>query len=674
MTTNKKDSLEEAADFKRLGRVTSLGPKASWQAALLLPTEFQDLRHPLRAFADCTPGVSALFALRVVRPPDTRFGPPRVVLSLEDTAGRIVRGIIFGDQREHMGQFVVGAELSVMAKYKADPEGGGILSIEGLVGAEWIGRVRPIYPGKTNSIGPDLVRERVLSLLPFAAPTAARYVEEEIRRFAPVDQLLAALGVPGWRVEDIFWQAHTPVSIEHGHRAQLTLERIAGLVALRRASENQPRHQVARQLALTTVDARIAQYAVASGTARGITFEFTDEQLAACHGVATALSGQLPARCLISADTGIGKSPVYQCVVAAAVDAGARVLVLLPNLPLADQAAREIRLAFPDLDPCFVSGETDARLDLSTKRLLIGTTALLHRNAGAIDVVVVDEQQKFAVAQREAYVAADTHLIEVSATCLPRTLALARYGALDVFQLRKQHADKRIVTRVVTQSAKRALLDGIKATVANGDQVFLIYPAREASEEGEGMASEDTTSRRNVATAAALWEPFFPGRVLALTGAASDEEKTEVLGQLRDNKASVLVTTSLVEIGITAPRVMRVVVFEADRFGLTTIHQIRGRVARHGGEGFCDLFVQEPIGETARQRLEILCTTTDGFAIAEADMRLRGVGNLAPASTKQSGADDTFLYQRPLSLSRLEEIHDLHSALTKWGENTKKRA
>jgi ATP-dependent DNA helicase RecG len=136
----------------------------------------------------------------------------------------------------------------------------------------------------------------------------------------------------------------------------------------------------------------------------------------------------------------------------------------------------------------------------------------------------------------------------------------------------------------------------------------------------------------------------------------SDTDKETALQAMRENKASILVATTVVEVGINLPKLRRVVVVHPERHGLTTLHQIRGRVARLGGEGWCDLFLPNHVKEKTMNRLQVMETTTDGFKVAEWDMRLRGVGDLSQNSSKQSGSDDTFLFGRPLSLDILDEV------------------
>jgi ATP-dependent DNA helicase RecG len=144
----------------------------------------------------------------------------------------------------------------------------------------------------------------------------------------------------------------------------------------------------------------------------------------------------------------------------------------------------------------------------------------------------------------------------------------------------------------------------------------------------------------------------------------SDEEKKSALADMSSGAASILVATTVVEVGITIPRLRRCIVVHPDRHGLTTLHQLRGRLARHGGEGWFDLYLPNKVKDETMARLQVLVETTDGFAVAEHDMRLRGVGDMSRDSNRQSGADETFLFGRPVSIDALDEVMGMMSVNT----------
>jgi len=302
-----------------------------------------------------------------------------------------------------------------------------------------------------------------------------------------------------------------------------------------------------------------------------------------------------------------------------------------------------LRAWWPDLPVARVTG-TGVDGPVRAGAVLVGTTALLHRSdLPALDLVVVDEQQRFSRGQREALAEARTHLLEVTATCIPRTQALVTYGVVAVDRLTTCHVRRELRTRIWTREERAALMEAVRRTVAEGGQVLALYPRRD-----QGATEE----RAAVAAVAALWERQFPGRVQVVHGGQSEEANAAALEALRRREADVLVATTVVEVGVDLPGLRRVVVVHAERFGLAQLHQIRGRVARTGGVGWCDLYLPEPVGVATLERLEVLVRETDGYRIAEADLRQRGAGELVGEA--QSGMDRTVLLGRPLSLEALE--------------------
>jgi ATP-dependent DNA helicase RecG len=168
-----------------------------------------------------------------------------------------------------------------------------------------------------------------------------------------------------------------------------------------------------------------------------------------------------------------------------------------------------------------------------------------------------------------------------------------------------------------------------------------------------------TSGRPELKSAAEVfdkWEKLFPGRARLIHGQMTAADKESALADMRSGAAAVLIATTVIEVGMNLPLLRRVVVIHPERFGVSTLHQIRGRVARHGGVGYCDLFLPNPVKETTMERLRILERTQDGFTVAEHDMRLRGVGDLSRISSRQSGADLTFFFGRPVSVEALDAV------------------
>jgi ATP-dependent DNA helicase RecG len=634
-----------------LGRLKSLGLKQPWQVALLLPKAWDDFSRPLRNFDQpilegCGYAIEASldgFELRFT-------GTPRISGYLRDQAGRRLGFTVFGDTRDLQQQLREiqhqGPQLFYgrMGGFNGRP---WLDSLE-IVNRWWEGRQRPVYSGKTGVIGPELVRGRVLAGLREAVPLAATWIAEQLRDFGSESDLLSLAGAPGETLQSLLLQAHLPDDQEQGEQAQQVLELIASLGIIRAAKGNLDQGK-ARAFVPGDYRERV----------RAIPFALTAEQLQAINEICADLGQHRPMRRILTGDVGSGKTCVFGSVCAAVADGQGKSIILLPNYGLACQVARELSGYWPDLAIQTVTADADA-IDPASD-ILVGTTALLHRQLPwQPDLVVVDEQQKFSREQREQMVGPNTNLLESTATCIPRTMALARYGVVNVSKLTGSHCDKQISTQIWQRHQWKDLYARAMRTLDQGDQLLLVYPLRDKAEvkdEEEGGAKGPPL--RNATEVFEGWDKRFPGRVRLLHGQMSDQDKDKALGDMREGKADVLISTTVVEVGVTLPRLRRAIIVHPERHGLTTLHQLRGRLARHGGEGWFDLFLPYPVKEPTMERLNVLVETTDGFAVSDRDMRLRGVGDLSRASEKQTGADDTFLFGRPVRLEILDRALEI---------------
>lgn len=625
-----------APDEDGLGRLTTLGPKHAWQVALLLPNRFDDLSNPCTTLSQASREPGA-FHLRVIGTPSSRFdgSGPRVAMQLMDAAGQTMRGMMFGAPRDITPLLVEGEQVVVLGSIRemGDSE---ILSITEIVPAADVGTLRPVYPGRPQVIGAPRVREVVRTHLRQAIPTAAAFLQDELTLMGRPSAILDALGCPGWTLEQVLAQAHRPRSIEYAEHAHAVLSRLAALIALARAERSRPPVGQHRTWSLPTLAARIQQ----------LPFPLTPDQASGVARIAAGLCSSRPLRCILNGDVGTGKTPAFASIVAALHDAGARCAIMLPNEVLVEQVAGVVRAFFPDVPVLTVAA--GAAADVRHAKVLVGTTALLHRDVGTIDLLVIDEQQKFGVKARQELLGVGTHLLECSATCIPRTLALARYGVVDVVELRSGPVKKDIITRIRSKDEGTALFREVADTLRNGDQVLVVYPL---AEEGTSAAA-----RHSVEAAGQRWEKMFPGRVRTLIGGDDSATKARVMGDLHAGRAQVLVATTVVEVGVDLARLRHVVVVHPDRFGLSTLHQIRGRVARKGGVGQCDLYCPAPLAEGSRERLSVLERTQDGFEVAERDLALRGFGDMSSGATAQSGGDESVLFGRPVMPDAVDAV------------------
>ena len=247
-----------------------------------------------------------------------------------------------------------------------------------------------------------------------------------------------------------------------------------------------------------------------------------------------------------------------------------------------------------------------------------------------LGLVVIDEQHRFGVHQRlalQAKAGGATDLLVMTATPIPRTLALTVYGDMDVSKLMEKPAGRLpIDTRVIPMARMDDVIDGLARSMAQGNRAYWVCPLVEESEQVDLAAAEE----RFLQLASR-----FKGKVGLVHGRMKGPDKDRVMQEFKDGTLSLLVSTTVIEVGVDVPEATAIVIENAERFGLAQLHQLRGRVGRGSGKSTCLLLYQEPLGETAKARLSIMRETEDGFRIAEEDLRLRGAGEML--GTRQSG-------------------------------------
>ncbi len=625
-----------------VGRLSTLGLQEPWQVALLLPTGWTDYRNVCRRVDELpSDGAPTVLAGRMVFNASHGFhrGIPRLQGTIEADDGLSVGFTLFGDHRSTAETLKQGVEVA-LAGVPVSYGGRLYLNNAELVPTDWLGRLCPKYPGKPRVIRPDTVRERVLALLASVCSEAAAQLLEALTVYGSPEVVLQAAGAKGEDLARLIYLAHLPETEGEGRAAQEVIERLAAMNAVTAAWSNRSADGTAR--AFTFDWDRVA------ARVRALPCPITDEQRRAIYDTLQDLQRISPTRRILSGDVGTGKTFVYAVAAAAVADHDGRVAVLAPTQPLAAQIAGEFRTHWPDLDVALVGGDETA--ESYRHKILVGTTALLFRDVGKIDFLVVDEQQKFSRQQREQLAQEGTHLLEASGTCIPRSMALIRYGVVQVSRLTKAHTEKKIRSRLWLPLERARLLESVEATVQKGGQVLVVYPLKE----GEGRNSAESAFQ--------MWESRFPGRVRLVHANVSDEEKERAIADLKANRADILVSTTVVEVGISIPRLRHVVVVEPERLGLTQLHQIRGRVARNGGSGYFSMYLRREVKEPTMKRLQVLLDTTDGFEIAERDLELRGYGSLRSDADRQAGHDE-LLFGRPV---RLEILDQVVVELAKW--------
>jgi ATP-dependent DNA helicase RecG len=351
-------------------------------------------------------------------------------------------------------------------------------------------------------------------------------------------------------------------------------------------------------------------------------FMLTDDQQKAIDEIKTDLSDKVAARRMIVGDVGSGKTMVILASVM--LMRPYRSILMAPTTILAAQLYEEAQKFLPDLRIALVTNATK-KGSLEAFDFIIGTHALLHRDLPEAGVVMVDEQHRFGTAQRHALSKltendSAPHFLQFSATPIPRTLAMIESAHIDVSLIVQTPFIKNIQTKIIHKKDFPLLLEHIQKEIAQEHQVLLVYPLVEQSE---------TINYQSIEEARGYWENKFK-HVYVTHG--KDKEKEQVLINFRQS-GSILLATTVVEVGISLPRLSTVVIVGAERLGLSTLHQLRGRVSRTGLQGYCYLYTNTT---GKNERLESFGTCTSGFEIAALDLKFRSSGDLLEGSI-QSG-------------------------------------
>jgi ATP-dependent DNA helicase RecG len=342
-----------------------------------------------------------------------------------------------------------------------------------------------------------------------------------------------------------------------------------------------------------------------------------------------------PMNRLVQGDVGSGKTLVAAACAVSALRGGVQVAFMAPTELLAEQHFETLAPLFErlGLTAVLLTGGLSAHrkravcevIESGAPLMAVGTHALLSDRVrfGRLGLVIADEQHRFGVAQRAALLAKGDapHLLTMSATPIPRTLALIVYGDLDVSVLDEMPPGRRAVdTFVVGEDTRPRIEAFVKRLVAEGRQVYVVCPRVEENDDAQGLRAVEEYAAR-------LREAVFPGlRVGWVHGRLKGRDKETAMRAFAAGKLDILVATTVIEVGINVPNAALMVVENADRFGLSALHQLRGRVGRGAYKSYCVLF-SEAQGETARARLRVMRETNDGFAVAERDLALRGPGD-----------------------------------------------
>ncbi|MDO9129323.1 MAG: ATP-dependent DNA helicase RecG [Anaerolineales bacterium] len=489
-------------------------------------------------------------------------------------------------------------------------------------------RIVPIYP-LTANVAQKWLRARMREVVSYWSPKLTDHLPESIRSSAELPNLKTAL-----------LQVHFPDNQEslRAARQRLAFDEIFFLQmgVLRQKRDWQTAAARVFEIPDDWMEARL----------RALPFELTGAQGGSVADIRKDLASGKPMNRLLQGDVGSGKTVVAALAVAIVTDAGAQAAIMAPTSILAEQHFRNLSQ--------LLTGE--GRLPLESVRLLLGDTPESEKEAiragladGSLKVVigthaliedpvafadlqltVIDEQHRFGVEQRAALrsKATNPHLLVMTATPIPRSLALTVYGDLDLSVMDEMPPGRQeIETHVLTPRERERAYSLIRSQVAEGRQAFVIYPLIEESEKSDLLAATAEQAR--------LQEEIFPNlKVGLLHGRLRPDEKDAVMLRFREGEFHVLVSTTVVEVGVDIPNATVMLIEGANRFGLAQLHQLRGRVGRGSAQSYC-LLVPAHEDAVENERLAAMAETNDGFVLAERDLEQRGPGEFL--GTRQSG-------------------------------------
>jgi len=566
-------------------------------------------------------------------------GPrPRVEATLEDETGR-VRLVWFNapwlKQKIHAG--ATGLVQGEVKRFRGYLE---------MVNPKWTpldgaperesfdARLRPIYPA-TEDLASSRIEKSIVAVLPGAIPLVQDPMPESLRSL----RALAPLG-------DSYRRMHQPADEDdmRGARRRLAYDELFLLqlgVMLKRWQLR--RSAVAKELPLRgAIDERIR---------KRLPFQLTPDQDRVCAEIAKDLAAGQPMNRLLQGDVGSGKTAVAAYAMLLAAAHGAQAALLAPTEILAEQhvASLSRMLEGSGVRIGLLTGTLKAKERARVVAAaaageldwIIGTHALLAEGVHFHDLalVVIDEQHRFGVAQRAVlrekssreHVARAPHVLVMTATPIPRTLALTVFGDLDVSTIRMSPPGRSpVTTRWVTPQTSTEIYRWLDPQLIAGDRAFIVVPAIDSQNPDSDNALADVTTHL-------AWlqsGPLHGRRLGAMHGRLSAEERVHVMERFRSGELDAIVATTVIEVGVDVPQATVIVIEHAERFGLAQLHQLRGRVGRGAKPGTC-ILIGEPATDEALKRLEALVGTSDGFRIAELDLEIRGPGELVGA--RQSG-------------------------------------
>lgn len=483
-----------------------------------------------------------------------------------------------------------------------------------------LGKILPIYPlsGKlTEKIMRELSSSALSTLLPLRDPLSTECREKY--NLLPINEA--------------FRNLHYPESFEMLKKAKDTLSFIELYILEVNAIRKRPLKKENTRAFPTQLEERLVS---------SLPFSLTEDQKRCINEIRLDLDSSEKMNRLLQGDVGSGKTLVALISVLRVIEKGGQCALMAPTELLSRQHEENaMRLLSPlGVNVSYLSGESKGKnrkeilqeLNDGNIDLIIGTHALFSKDVKYknLKYIIIDEQHRFGVAQRGALIrkGKNCDILSMTATPIPRTLAETLYAHMDLSLLKeKPQGRKDVITYTVKEESRERMLDSIKVEFERGHQAYFVYPRIEKEED------EDLKDVKTMYNTLKKKYPEYEGALLH--SKLSEKEKTSILEDFKNEKITYIVSTTVIEVGLDIPKATVMVIENAERYGLSQLHQLRGRVGRSDLQSYCFLVFSGNLTAESRKRLRIIKETTDGFKIAEEDLHLRGPGSFE--GSEQSG-------------------------------------
>ncbi len=609
---------------------------------LHLPKDYIDDRH-ISPIAQLHEGVAARVSGRIISKQARGFGRARhVTIKLADDSGQISLNFFHSGYMMSDARLSEGREVSVRGVAERWKGYWQMSHPEWCVAELFQPGLQPVYASLAGLSGKRVggLIQKVLSLLHGSSPS-------------PLDTLLAEQSqVPS--LLQALRQIHHPSQLEPDFLAsavtRLKSEEIITYLHLMREKKQKA----------TCPAAALTDKERSRALLESLPFPLTEAQTSVWHDISSDLVSGKRMHRLLQGDVGAGKTWVAALAMAQAIGSGYQSALLAPTEVLAHQHAKTLQELFAPLavEVGLLTGSTPAktrsellkRLRSGELQAVVGTHALLNEEVQFKHLVLalVDEQHRFGVRQRWALAekegAAAVHLLGMTATPIPRSLALALYGDMDLSVMHGMPPGRKPVeTRVLSIKKMKALADGMQRMLDAEGRIYWIVPR--IDEDEDGVSVDQRT---------ALLKEYFPdANVIGLHGRMKAKEKKSALDAFATGQCRILVSTTVVEVGVDVPEARLIVIEQAEIYGLAQLHQLRGRVGRSGEQGYCMLIAGEDASEGSMARLKRVVDSHDGLELAEADLALRGGGDVV--GTRQHGGAGFRLIDMPEDAGLLQQ-------------------